>query len=158
MANPRLPKWASEAGTNVHDLPIVRVDADAAYTDLLDEYRAFYKDGRHHQVEWKNKDGSLSKEWGDAMGGLRSEIPDAYWLEVCFQSIKMDLQVAMKTFTFEIRISDPGKRWAQAFVWLDKRKSGPRPQGRGPEKASGGPGGGREARQHYKRLRGFIPS
>ena len=69
---------------------------------------------------------------------------DQYWLEVAYQCIKMELQIAMRTFMFEIHINDPEKHWAQANV----------PEGKGARAAAQG----REARDHFKRLRGFIPS
>jgi hypothetical protein len=83
------------------------------------------------------------------------EPPDQYWLEVAYQCIKMELQVAMRTFTFEIHVHDVGKKWAQSKY----------PKGRGADYATmlvrdakGKVLGGREAREHFKRLRGFVPS
>lgn len=70
--------------------------------------------------------------------------PDQYWLEVAYQCIKLELQAAMRTFTFEIRIHDPAKRWAQ-------RKF---PIGRGPVRAAQG----KEAKRHFQRLRGGLPA
>ena len=74
---------------------------------------------------------------------LKVDEPDQYWLEVAFQFIKLELQVAMRMFAFEIRIHDPAKRWAQSK----------HPAGRGAALASRG----MEAREHFRRLRGFIP-
>lgn len=71
------------------------------------------------------------------------EIKDQYWLEVCYQSIKLELQLAMGTFGFEIKIRDPEKRWAQSKY----------PVGKGSLAATQG----REARKHYKNLRGTLP-
>lgn len=70
--------------------------------------------------------------------------PDQYWLEVAYQCIKLELQVCMRGFTFEIRIHDAGKRWAQAKF----------PKGRGAIAATYG----YEAKGHFARLRGGLPT
>jgi hypothetical protein len=110
MSKVKLPEWARQGG--VHgELPVIDVDADAAYTAWL-------------------------KELGVAK-------PTRYWLEVAYQCIKLDLQIAMRGFTFEIHIHDDGKKWAQRQF----------PKGRGALAATQG----YEAREHFRRLRGFLP-
>jgi len=93
-------------------VPLIDVDADAAYEAFLSE--------------------------------MEPEKPDQYWLEVAYQCIKMELQLAMRTFAMEIRIHDLGKKWAQKNY----------PEGRGARAATFG----REARGHFKRIRGVLPS
>lgn len=119
----------------------VEIDADAMYPALLEEYRAFYVDG-HGDLK--------GSEWEEALEELRSGEPSAYWLEVVYQTGKMDVQrVAGFALGLHVKHSTAtGKdRWRQASA----------PEGRDVRKAaSGGPKGGREARQHYKRLRGFL--
>lgn len=68
---------------------------------------------------------------------------DQYWLEVCYQSMKMDLQLAMKTFQFAIHVQDKDKKFALK-KW---------PEGRGVAAATQG----REARGHFQKLRGMLP-
>jgi len=74
------------------------------------------------------------------------EQPDQYWLEVCYQCMKMDLQTAMGKFGFEIHCK--GKE-GHKDRWALKNH----PRGKGPEFATQG----REARQHYVRIRGRLP-
>jgi hypothetical protein len=74
---------------------------------------------------------------------LGVEQPDQYWLEVAYQCMKLDLQVAMRAPSFEIRMHDPDKRWALKD----------HPEGRGIEAADRGGG----ARAEYRRMRGFLP-
>lgn len=69
---------------------------------------------------------------------------DQYWLEVAYQCFKMELQVAMEGFVFEIHVHDKERRFAQKKF----------PRGRGPERASTG----LEARAHFLRLRGHVPA
>ena len=69
---------------------------------------------------------------------------DQYWLEVCYQSMKLDLQLAMGTYGFSIYVEDAKKKYAQKD-W---------PPGRGPFAATRG----KEAREHFKRLRGRLPA
>ena len=78
---------------------------------------------------------------------LGAEQTDQYWLEVAYQCMKMDMQGALGRFNFEIRVKagDGYKdRWALKN----------HPSGRGVKVATQG----REARGHYKRLRGHLPS
>lgn len=141
-----LPKWAEGTGENRHGMPIIEVDTHEAYPALLQEYRDHYSDPKNIPAEWLKEDGKLRKEWDDCLASLGSDEPSAYWMEVLYQTAKLDL-VRATGFGTENRFHDEGKVYAQ----------GPRDNGRGPEKAAGGLAGGREAREHYKRLRGFLP-
>lgn len=142
-----LPEWAQEQGENVHGVPIIGVDADAMYTAVLDEYAEFYGDAENLPGEWRKDGGDLRAEWSDCLEALKGDTPTAYWLEVAYQSMKLDLQLTLRQFGFEIRVHDPERQWSQADA----------PDGRGAEMAAGGASGGREAREHFKRLRGMLP-
>lgn len=109
-----LPDWAWLGDKSAEGLDVVHVDADRAYPALLSEL------------------------------GVKKADRDQYWLEVAYQCIKLDLQVSMRKFGFEVRIHDSDKNWAQAKFSA----------GRGAEVATKG----REARDHYRQMRGFIPS
>lgn len=76
--------------------------------------------------------------------GFPVDEPTQYHLEVAYQCMKMEMQRCLGKFSFEIRISDPGKKWA-----LSNYK-----KGKGTHAATKG----REARDHYRRIRGFVPS
>jgi hypothetical protein len=114
------------------------------YGAMLAELKAYYAEVT--PPEWQDATGKLKAEWKKCLAEL--DKPTAYWLEVAYQCMKMELQVAMRSFGFEIHVHDEGKKYAQKA----------HDPGRGPEKAAGGLRGGREAREHFKRLRGFIPS
>lgn len=70
---------------------------------------------------------------------------DQYTLEVVYQCIKMELQLAMRADAFrcEIHIHDPTKQFAQKQF----------PKGRGAAAATKQ----REAREHFRRIRGVVP-
>lgn len=141
-----LPDWAKRREALKGRIPGVDVDADAMYPALLAELKEHYAE--RTPPEWSDAEGKLKPEWEKCLAEL--EEPTAYWLEVAYQCMKMDLQIAMRTFAFEIHVHDAKKAWAQ-------KKHKP---GRGVAKAAGGSligKGGKEAREHYKRLRGFIP-
>lgn len=155
-----LPAWASlRPDTPEGKLPIVDVDADAMYRAMLSEYAALYTaKGLAYwtaQVRGKPADSTDGEQaFVAGLEGCNADAPTAYWLEVVYQSMKLDLQLAMKTPAFEIRVHDKGKVWAQ------KSKAPGRGHGTvggAVSKAAGGMSGGREAREHYKRLRGFFP-
>ena len=78
--------------------------------------------------------------------GVAEDDIDQYWLEVAYQCAKMDAQAAVLRaggdFGFEIKIANRPE-----FALANH------PPGRGIEAATQGS----EARQHYKRLRGFVP-
>ena len=74
--------------------------------------------------------------------------PDKYWIEVCYQCMKLDLQTALRRFGFTIHLrGDDGRaqRWKLAAF-----------PGTAADVARATTG--REAREHYRRLRGFIPA
>lgn len=184
VTTPQLPPWATlrdMRGRAQPALPIVDVDADAMYAAYLEEYRTLYADPRRWPGEWlvpapaDAKAGSsarpLRPEWEACLADLKAERPSAYWLETCYQSHKLDLQLAMRSFTFEIHThtSEAGKkRYAQRHA-PDPTvpKGGPADyHGRGAEYAAGvirdAKGTpirrGLEAREHFRRLRGMLPS
>lgn len=145
---PDLPDWAElqterEDGTEL-PRPVVHVDANAMYPALLGEYRD------HYDAEGTD----------DALGAdeLDPEEPTRYALEVAYQSMKLDLQMALRSFNFEIRVHDADKSWAQAN-FPDGRPLEKRPAGV-PEDEAPLPGRSttREGRVHYKNLRGFLPA
>lgn len=80
--------------------------------------------------------------------GVAVEKASRYWIEVCYQSMKLDLQATLRRSDFIIHVrADDGRkeRWAlKNFTGLTEEV----------HRATHG----REAREHYKKLRGFIPS
>lgn len=153
-----LPAWASfrldEGGEpKKHGASLViDVDADAMYPAMLDAFRAAYPlDGGPSKVppEWRTKDGELRAEWKVALEDLHSEGPGAYWLECCHQAMKLELQLSVRSFALNIVVRSAEKaRWAQKA----------HKHGREVRKAAGGPTGGREAREHFRRVYGFLPA
>lgn len=158
---PTLPKWASYRTFGADDprgpegevmftgqAVQVEVDADAAYPAVLDEYFKLYE-----RVE-DRPDFVRAADWPEVWDELTPDDPDvlsAYWLEVVYQTIKMDVQrVTGFALNLHIKHADPEvkERFRQATS----------PDGRlGAKKAaSSGPKGGRDARHHYKKLRGFL--
>jgi len=121
---PALPPWATyvpaDKAAGSGGRPVVNVDADAMYPDWLSRLQGVPE---------------------------ASVVKDRYWLECAYQCMKMELQISMKTFHFEIRVVDYMHTWAQKAY----------PEGKGAAQAAGGPKGGRDARAHFKRLFGFVP-
>lgn len=77
---------------------------------------------------------------------------DQYQLECVFQCTKLDAQAEIKRAGLDPR---PERSLILDFRGDKERwKMSGRPEGRGIEVASKG----REAREHFKRVRGFIPS
>ena len=79
--------------------------------------------------------------------GVAEEDIDQYWLEVVYQCMKMELQRILGRFNFEIHVlvgEERKRRWALKN----------HPEGKGIEAATQG----MEAREHYRKLRGFVPS
>lgn len=146
MTTDTLPDWAESLETPF-DKMRVSVDAEDAYEALLGEYVEFYSDPDNYPDEWLREDGDLRAEWERCLEGLEVENPTAYWLEVAYQSIKLDLQLACRTFNLEIRIHDADKRFSQEAA----------PDGRDVMEAAGGFEGGKEAREHFRRMRGMLP-
>ncbi len=85
-----------------------------------------------------------------------SEKIDRYWLEIAYQCVKMDLQTALRRYDFTIHIrSDDGRkdRWGFHAHKGTRGHAG---------KAVDDPlviraTKGKEAREHYRRIRGFVP-
>lgn len=88
------------------------------------------------------------KEW---FGLLNVETPDQYWLEVAYQCAKMDLQTALLGTQYDPRTS--GKPAEFHFSRAPEYALTAHPKGKGVEAASKG----REAREHYRRIRGRLP-
>lgn len=79
---------------------------------------------------------------------LGVEKPTKYWIEVAYQMVKMDLQVAMGKFGFTIHIrGDDGRkdRWA-----LERHPGSAQDVHRATQ--------GKDARQYYRKIRGFVPA
>lgn len=128
-----LPSWATLVSDE--DRTVIRVEAGEMYPALLEAYAGHYEDG-------------VPAEFGNAGQGLDPEAPTQYWLEVCRQSAKMDLWVALGTMLdVEIRLKG-GHEY----------RLSEHPKGRGVEKASGGVDGARECVEHYRNLRGVLPA
>ena len=148
---PALPKWAT-LDADAKPRPVVTVDAEAMYPAILAELLEHY--GGDGKVWW-------TTDTGKAVAALADLGPDpkkvsAYWLEVAYQAMKMDLQIALRSFNFTIFVQG-GKA-----IWALKNH----PPGRGQktvkaaiDRASGGRiAGGKEARKHYERVRGVMPA
>lgn len=77
--------------------------------------------------------------------------PDQYWLEVAYQCAKLDLQSCLAGTDYDPRIA--GK--PAEFHFLDRPEWAltRHPKGRGKDAASKG----KEARAHYRRIRGRLP-
>lgn len=161
-----LPAWATLQKGPAADLaprPIVDVDAAGMYAAWLGELKEYY--AKNMPGEFL-EDGKLKPEWKVCLAELVAKPPTAYWLEVAYQCGKMELQICMRTPAFEIRIHDTGHKFAQKAakpgrgahmaaspgppIKTVKGVKTPQP----PDRAKGG---GREARHHFKRLRGFGP-
>jgi hypothetical protein len=72
---------------------------------------------------------------------------DQYQMEVIYQCMKLDMQTHLMRFNFRIIVrADDGRK--------DRWRHDKRPKGLGAAAASKG----NEARAHYRRMRGFIPS
>lgn len=114
----RLPAWAEPHPT---DPRAVLVDPDKAYPEILTELKRF---------------------------GADPTKPNKYFVEIAYQFIKMDLQVALQRFNFTIHIRSDGdrkQRWNLSMLPGDDAEIVQATKGR-------------EAREHYKAIRGFIPS
>lgn len=141
------------------DRPIIEVDPDIFYPHYMDSIKPGLEKKRREfqgRIDAAHKDlnkasAQEKKNIQNQINVLEREKPrvpdkfDQYWLETFYQFMKMDLQKELG-FAIEIRVKSTGgrkKRWALAN----------HPEGRGIQAASRG----KEARHHYKMLRGFIP-
>lgn len=88
------------------------------------------------------------KEW---FALLNVGVPDQYWLEVAYQCAKMDLQSALIGTPYDPITS--GKPAEFHFSRAPEFALTAHPKGKGVEAASRG----REAREHYRRIRGRLP-
>ena len=159
-----LPEWAvfrlDEKGNPIVNgvSHVVDILTHVAYPAILREYKALYDELT--PAEFKGTDGKLKKEWADCLGNLGAEKPTAYWMEVAYQTATMDVQIACHTFALNLEIVDPAdangdRKYYQATA----------PKGRDVAPAVGGGvhikgvrAPGREARDHYRRLRHVMPA
>lgn len=88
------------------------------------------------------------KEWLPLLG---CDKPDQYYLECAYQCMKMDLQLAIAGTKYDGHQSGKSHQFnfKRASQWALTRF----PPGKGIQAASQG----REARDHYKRIRGRLP-
>lgn len=150
-----LPAWASHRETF---RGVVRIDVDCsvAYPAVLEEISRHYQvRGIPHECldtitdEETGEDiRRVKPDWEQCFRRLFDGDLDQYWLEVAFQFIKMDVQRAVNwpIQPLEIRMHDREKYFAQ------KNFS----EGRGAKQAASMTGG-KEAREHWKRIRGTVP-
>ena len=89
--------------------------------------------------------------YADWLQRLGVDSIDQYWLEVAYQCIKLDVQTALAGTPFDPRNS--GKSAELRFSNAPKYALSQHPAGRGVEPATQG----REAREHFVRLRGAMP-
>lgn len=82
---------------------------------------------------------------------LKVKAPDQYWLEVAYQCAKLDLQLAIEGTEFDPRTLN--KPALFKFTRSSKYALAQHPAGKGSAAATKG----REAREHYKRVRGRLP-
>lgn len=90
------------------------------------------------------------REWF-ALLGVEPGAADQYWLEVAYQCAKMDLQSAITNTVHDPRTSGCSVEFifTQSERWAQNKY----PAGRGIHAATQG----REARDHYRRIRGLLP-
>lgn len=88
------------------------------------------------------------REWLKLLGDPN---PDQYWLEVAYQCAKLDLQAALVGTPYDPRVCGKSAQFVftRAPQWTLKRFQ----RGRGAQRATQG----REARDHYRRIRGALP-
>ena len=135
------PSWmtVSELLVGRAERRVVNVDANAATRAWLELLRTNYRETHARHAD-PAAGGGPAPAWLDPS---MPEMPlDQYWLEVAYQCVKLDVQAVMRDFNIEIHLRDPEKEFALAKY----------PEGRGLEKADRG----REARDHYRTIRGFI--
>lgn len=149
---PNLPAWAKLAENQPEGfLPRIDVDAPAMYRAWLAELAGMKLNVEAfpaRKIEVRNaatKDRPVYDVPAmTAADACDPEKPTQYWLECAYQCMKLELQVAMRGFGFDTRIHDTEKTFALAKF----------PEGRGIVAATWG----KEAREHFRALRGFIPA
>jgi len=82
---------------------------------------------------------------------LEADVVDQYWLEVAYQCIKLDVQATLAGTEFDPRTA--GKPAEIHFSNAPEFALAKHPEGKGIAAATQG----REAREHYKKLRGSLP-
>lgn len=82
---------------------------------------------------------------------LEVKKPDQYWLEVAYQCAKLDLQACLAGTDYDPRTA--GKAAEFHFLNRPQWALNRHPKGRGINAASKG----KEARAHYRRIRGPLP-
>lgn len=89
------------------------------------------------------------RAWLDELGAAHRV--DQYWLEVAHQCVKLDLQSALLNTPYDPRVSAKPAEFhlTRAPQWEQKKYQ----KGRGADAATRG----REAREHYRRIRGQLP-
>lgn len=126
-----LPSWA-RAHPERDDTIIA--DPDLFYPALLGELAAMIA--------------AESPDYAKAYPRLNPAKPNKYWIEVAYQSMKMDLQTALGRFGFTILVqSDAARKRAWSLASYPGTNADV-------IRATNG----REAREHYRRLRGGIPA
>lgn len=131
-----MPSWAALTSNGK-----VTIEAAKFYPEILEELWA--------DEDWPEEEKGLYE-------GLQRGKIDAYWLEVAFQVAKMDIQSAIsgtasmpeKGGALLITVSDSTKAENGVSIYAQATAE----KGRGAEAASKG----REAREHYKRIRAVL--
>lgn len=166
-----LPSWASyqtyaeddPAGETGHvklygrgEAVCIVANADAMYPALLEEFRDLYPQGSERPDFFRDPKGKTAaahdKAWDKALAALHEDDVADYWLETLYQSAKMDLQ-RVAGFNIVINI----KHLTNGEAGKDRWKQSNAPSaGVTAKQAAGGSASGRDARHHYKKLRGFL--
>lgn len=146
-----LPSWATFAANQVEGkIPRIVVDEAAMYRAFLEEFAANPpkpEDFPGRSFDVPRREGGSRKIHYERMtveeARCDPDAPTQYWLECAYQCMKLELQLALRSFALEIRLHDPEHRYALKA----------HPEGRCPWAASRG----LEAKSHFKRLRGVLP-
>lgn len=140
------PDWMKDEGEEVYS-----IDADKAYPAILAELKASIEG-----VPGPEK-GVTELPYIEELRALDINALSQYWVEVAYQMAKLDLRrilmlegknawprmIRIRTGYTEVD-GQPVSNWHMSRF----------PAGRGIEAATQG----KEAREHYRRLRGFIPN
>lgn len=148
----KLPGWAKQV--RGEPCPKYEVDPNKAYPDILKELRKFYE---NHSADPKSDTGRQFDRYFKELGAPFEQIAQ-YWVEVAYQCAKMEMQRILGRFNFELRIRAHGNRkdrWAlknhpDRYLKVDD-------DGNIVDSGVMRATNGREAREHYRRLRGFVP-
>lgn len=146
----RLPPWAKVCDTHSHKLcGRIKVDTSAAMREWLELLTT--------PVNTEAAKAGLAARGADEL--------TQYWLEVAYQCVKLDVQMAIETSALDPRQAAKPVEFhfvrAPEYAQADyppgpvktKRVRGKEVKLRGAELASNG----LEAREHYKRIRGRLP-